>query len=96
MRYLFIPKLSVCVFLTHYHYYDLNATSVAKKRKEVSMQFCSFTSVPPGVNAIFVIYKQQYVLFRKYCYAYKSIPTYPKPKCWNNSIKITESDENLK
>ena len=30
------------------------------------MQLCSVTSLPPGMNATYVLCKQQYVLRRKY------------------------------
>ena len=57
------------------------------------MQLCPITSPPSGMNEIYVLCKQQYVLCSKYCWAYESIFIHLEPMCRNKSKKMTDSDE---
>ena len=56
------------------------------------MLMFALTSLPPDKNEIYVERKQQYVLSRKYRWAYKSNFIHLQPIGRNKSMKMTDSD----
>ena len=66
MRYLHIPKLTVCFICKNpLSLQRSQCNFCSQNRKEVKMQLRSITSLPPGMNVIYVLCKELYVLCRK-------------------------------
>ena len=60
------------------------------------MQVCPFTSLPAGMNAIYVLCKQQYVLCRKIAEHIKASLSNHKRRDGTIRWKMVDSDEGSK